>query len=188
MIVTLRESYMHKALMKLLGFENAEVDAPDTADTETVRKLVAELDHLEPDRARYVASFAYVLSRVARADLEISGDETRVMERIVTEIGHMPPEQAVIVVQMAKTQNQLFGGTENYLVVREFNAMASREQKLDLLRCLFAVSAADEHVSTAESNVVSQIAEELLLSHDDFIAVRTEFRDYLGVFKKPEAD
>ena len=177
---------MHKALLKLLGFDGTAGDVIDGADTETVRKIVAKLDHLEPERARYVAAFAYILSRVARADLEISADETRVMERVVTEVGHMPPDQAVIVVQMAKTQNRLFGGTENYLVVREFNGMASHEQKLGLLGCLFAVSAADKRISTCESNVVRQIADELRLSHDDFIAVRAEFRDYLGVLKKSD--
>ena len=177
---------MHKALLKLLGFSDAASEEAPGADTETVRKLVGKLDHLDPERARYVAAFAYVLSRVARADLKISDEETRAMETIVTEIGHLPPEQAVIVVQMAKTQNLLFGGTENYLVVKEFNAIADRTQKLDLLRCLFAVSAADEHVSSTEANVVRQIAEELRLERDDFIAVQSEFRDFLGVLKKPK--
>ena len=35
-------------------------------DTQTVRRIVGELDKLEPARARYLASFAYVMSRVAR--------------------------------------------------------------------------------------------------------------------------
>ena len=52
-------------------------------------------------------------------------------------------DRTLIVVQMAKTQNQLFGSTEDYLVTREFERMASREQKLALLDCLFAVAAAD---------------------------------------------
>ncbi|NIM63068.1 MAG: hypothetical protein GTO30_15925, partial [Acidobacteria bacterium] len=62
-----------------------------------------------------------MLSRVAHADLDISDDETRAMEELVIETGGLPEEQAIIVVQMAKTQNLLFGGTENYLVAKEFN-------------------------------------------------------------------
>src|SRR5205809_4030628 len=31
------------------------------------RKIVAALDRLEPDRARHIAIFAYILSRVARS-------------------------------------------------------------------------------------------------------------------------
>ncbi len=108
------------------------------------------------------------------------------MEQIVVELGGIPSEQAVIVVQMAKTQNLLFGGTENYLVTREFNRVASREQKMALLDCLFAVSAADHEITTAEDQVIRQIADELLLEHADFIQVRSTFREHLAVLKKPE--
>jgi hypothetical protein len=45
-------------------------------DTETVRRIVRELDQLDPSRARFLAAFAYVLSRVAGADLKVSETET----------------------------------------------------------------------------------------------------------------
>ena len=86
---------------------------------------------------------------------------------------------------MAKTQAILFGGTENYLVTREFNRLATREEKLALLRCLFAVSASDDSISVMEDNEIRRIADELRLTHEDFIAVRSEFRDRLSVFRKP---
>jgi uncharacterized tellurite resistance protein B-like protein len=177
------------SILEFLGFGRTgeRTDASESAETETVRKIVDRLDHLEPERARFVAAFAYILSRVAHADLEISAEETRAMERIVTERGQLPSELAVIVVQMAKTQNLLFGGTENYLVTREMNRIASRDQKVALLDCLFAVSAADESVTTIESNVMRQIAAELRLGHRDFITVRARYRDHLAVLKKPDA-
>ena len=157
------------------------------AETATVRKIVAALDSLPPERARHIAAFAFILSRVARADLLISEAETSAMERIVSENGRLPEEQAVLIVQMAKTQNLLFGATENYLVTREFNNLASREVKLDLLRCLFAVAAADDSISEAENHTIRQISRELLLEHEDFIRVRSDFRDKLA-FLKHEAD
>jgi len=153
-----------------------------------VRRIVDELDHLPPERATYVAAFAYVLSRVARADLRITDDETRAMERIVEQRGGLPPEQAMIVVQMAKSQNRLFGGTENYLVTREFNRLATREQKLALLDCLFAVAAADETVCAAEDQVTRQIADELLLDHRDYIEVRSRYREHLGVLRRETSE
>ena len=61
---------------------------------------------LEPDRRRFLAGFAYVLSRAAHADLDISADETRLMEHIVTEIGELPEAQAVLVVEIAKHQSR----------------------------------------------------------------------------------
>ena len=77
------------------------------------------------------------------------------------QLGHLPEDQAILVVQIAKSQNQLFGGTENFLVTREFRDMASREQRLELLDCLFAVSAADDSISTVEENQIRQISSEL---------------------------
>ena len=156
-----------------------------SAETETVRKIAAELDRLDPDKARYIAAFAYILSRVARADLQVTDDETNEMERIVQEKGGLPEEQAVMVVQMAKTQNLLFGGSENFLVTREFEKIATREQKIALLHCLYAVSAADRSISSAEDTTIRTIANELRLDHSDFIAVKSGYVDYLAT-RKPD--
>jgi uncharacterized tellurite resistance protein B-like protein len=173
------------SILRFLGLADRPDDPGESvaAETETVRKIVRQLDDLEPDRARFIAAFAYILCRVAHADLEISEEETRQMEQIVIGHGNMPEDQAIIVVQMAKTQSLVFGGTENYLVTREFNRIATREEKLALIDCLFAVSAADETVSTVEDNVIRQISDELLLDRADFIGVRSGYRENLGVFK-----
>src|SRR5207249_2304340 len=178
--------------MSILEFLGMNVDHPGhgipTAETETVRKIVQKLDQLPEQQARYIAAFAFLLSRAARADLQIDAEETAVMERIVMQQGGLPEELALVVVQIAKTQNQLFGSTENYLVTREFERMATREQKLALLDCLFAVAAADENITSEEDNVVKQIASELKLSHDEYIAARSRYREYLSVLKPGRRD
>jgi uncharacterized tellurite resistance protein B-like protein len=155
------------------------------AETDTVRKITEALDRLEPQRARYLAAFAYILGRVARIDLQIDPREKTTMERIVMEQGALPEAQAIIVVQMAKTQSQLFGGTEDYLVTREFAKIAALEDKLRLLDCLFTVSAADNSIETVEDNEIRRISQELGLEHRDFIAARLKFRDRLAVLQHP---
>ena len=172
------------SILKFLGI-NAEQfgQKSTTGETETVRKIVQKLDRLPEDQARYIAAFAYLLSRAARADMQVSPEETAVMERIVAKEGGLPEELAPIVVQMAKTQNLLFGSTENYLVTREFERMATREQKLALLECLFAVAAADDNITSDEDNVVKQISSELKLPHSDYIAARLRFKEHLAVLK-----
>ena len=45
---------------------------------------------MEPQQARYIAAFAYILGRVAHADLTISEDETGEMEQIVMKYGRLP--------------------------------------------------------------------------------------------------
>ena len=121
--------------------------------------------------------------RVAHADFDISDDETRKMEQIVSELGEIPESQAVLAVQIAKSQNKLFGGTENFLVTREFREISSREQREELLDCLFAVSAADESISVAEEEEIRRIASELGFTHKEYVAARKKYSTYRDVMK-----
>jgi uncharacterized tellurite resistance protein B-like protein len=148
-----------------------------------VRKVVQALDHLDEAHARYIAAFGYILGRIAHADLKISAEETAAMERIVRERGELPESEAMIVVQMAKTRAQLFSGTENFLVTREFDRVATREQKIALLDCLFAVAAAEGNISVVEDNEIKQVSQELHLDHPDFIGVRSRWKAHLSVLR-----
>ena len=180
---------MVSLLKQLFGLDEAVAPAaaPSAAETATVRKIVEALDRMEPERARYVASFAYILGRVAHADLDISVEETRAMERVMVERGGLPEDQAILVVQIAKSQNLLFGGTENFLVTREFNEIADRSQKLQLLDCLYTVSASDENISTVEDNEISKIANELGLPREALVRAREAHAEYLAVLRRPDA-
>jgi len=169
-----------------LGLGSRDPEPRSSAERDTVRRIVDELDHLPLERARHIASFAFLLSRVARADLQITEDETLAIERVVMEKAGLPEEQAMIVVQMAKTQSLLFGGTDDYSVTKEFARTASREDKLALIECAFAVSAAEGGVSTTENAVIRQMADELGLDHRDFIAVRARFREHLSVLRRDD--
>jgi uncharacterized tellurite resistance protein B-like protein len=157
----------------------------DSNETETVRKIVQALDQLAPERAKFLAGFAYLLGRVARSDMRISLAETRSMEQILMSKGGLPEEQAILAIQMAKTQNILFGSTENFLVSREFKEASTHEDRMALLDCLFAVAAAEHLISTVEDNEISQIADELRIEHRDRISIRSKYRDSLAVLQKP---
>jgi uncharacterized tellurite resistance protein B-like protein len=153
-------------------------------DTATVRKIVRALEELEPERARFIAAFAYLLSRVANADLEISADETRAMEDIVRDFGDLPEEQAVLIVEIAKSQNRLFGGTEDFQVAQEFKRLSDRGEREELLHCLFGVSAADDEISGDEEVRIRQIADELGFSHREYIDVRVNYNDKRSVMRR----
>lgn len=155
------------------------VETPAAGDATPLRATLEALDHLEPARARYLAAFAYLLGRVAQADQQVSPEETAAMERLVQEQGQIPSEQAMVVVHLAKASNLLFGGTANFLVAREFSGMATYEQKLALMRCLFAVSITDEAISMAEEGEIHRIANELRIDQPDLVALRVEHRRHL---------
>lgn len=153
-------------------------------DTDTVRRIVAELDKLDPQQARYLAAFAYVLSRVAGADFQITEVETEKMVELVHHLGGVTEAQAVLVVEIAKSQQRLFGGTENFLVTREFRDVASEQQRFDLLRCLFAVAAADTTISAEEEAQLSQIASELGFSRQEVAEIRGSYSHLRSVLQQ----
>ncbi len=163
-----------KSIRAWLGLDSAEPQ-----EINALRETLDALDQLEPERARYLAAFAYLLGRVAHADRNVSAEETRAMEALVREQGQLSQDQAMVVVQLAKTSNQLFGGTENFLVAREFSALATYDQKLSLMRCLFSVSATDEAISTAEEGEIHRIANELRIDRPDLVALRVAHRRHL---------
>ncbi|MCI0582212.1 MAG: TerB family tellurite resistance protein [Chloroflexi bacterium] len=169
--------------------EAADLDGPAPApgvvagETETVRRIVARLESMPPDRARFLAGYAYILARAAHADLDISDAETTVMESAVGELGGLDPAQAVLVVQMAKFQSRARFGTEDYLVTREFASFATDEEKRALVRACFAVGAADDEISNDEAQAINQIAKELGLDRPTLNAIREAYVDQFAAIR-----
>jgi uncharacterized tellurite resistance protein B-like protein len=170
-------------ILQWLGGSEPAPAADAQGDTETVRKIVGQLEALPRERARFIAAFAYILGRVANADRHVSADETAAMEEIVRRFGALPEEQAVLVVQIAKSQNQLFGGTENFLVTREFREISSPGERRQLLDCMFAVSAADDSISSVEESQIRQIASELGFNHREYVQARLAYSDQREVLR-----
>ena len=148
-----------------------------------VRRIAAGLAALPPQEAKTLAAFAYLLGRVAFADSDISAAESARMEQLVAEVGKVPPEQAVLVVEIAKAQNLLFGYAENFQVSRELRELADEPQRRRILDCLFAVSAADAGISGEEESQVRQIASELGFSHGDYVAARAAWAEHRTVLR-----
>ncbi len=174
------------SLLKLLGVATDRAGSDrvlGNADTDTMRRISAELDALPEQRARYLAGFAYILGRVAYADASVSPQETEKMQQIVQGLGHLPAPQAVLVVEIAKSQVKLLGGTEDFLVTRRFREISTREQRMELLECVFAVSAADASITVVEEGQARQISKELGLTHEDFIAARSDYREHLAALR-----
>ena len=60
---------------------------PTDNETEAVRRIVARLESLPPEKARLLAGMAYVLARAANADMEITDVETQAIETVLVESG-----------------------------------------------------------------------------------------------------
>ncbi len=172
------------SLWRWLGIPN-----PNDAEGENrLQEIEEALPSLGPERARYLACFAYILTRPARADHQVTDAEAARMRHIVAERTSVTDPQAETIVRVARDAARQSGGTEDYLITREFERLASRDEKLQLLDALFAVSAADESILTVEDNEVRRVASELKLEHGDYIATRRKHLEHLEVFRRNSPD
>jgi uncharacterized tellurite resistance protein B-like protein len=167
-------------VLEWLGFAKRS----DRGEGDVIHRIVRELEAMDPRDARQLALFAFLLSRVANVDQDIRGEECAAMERIVECFGGVSPSQAALVVEIAKAQNRMFGETQNFLAAREYRDLATEDEKRDLLHCLFAVCAADESISVAEEETIRSISRELLLTNEEYIAIRSAYRDHRAALKR----
>ena len=149
-------------------------------DTATVRRIVAKLEAMPPEQARFLAAAAYTLARAANADLDISDDETAAIERELQGHESIDEATAVLVTEMAKLQAKTVGGTEDFVVTREFKAVSDHDQRLVVLRACFAVMAANGSISAEETATVNEIAAELDIDQAELNAIRAEFHEQLS--------
>jgi uncharacterized tellurite resistance protein B-like protein len=164
-------------LQRIFG---AARESGGSAETDTVRRIAARLERLPEARARHLAAFAYVLARVANADLRISATETETMLALVRDHAGLSEEEAALAVEIAKSQARLLGGTENYVVTREYRACSTREERVKLVQCLYAVAAADGTIAGAESTEIAKVAEELGFLREETLAIRAPWSDKLS--------
>jgi len=172
-------------LRRLFGKVIGDEPVKDTAAaaTDGVQHILEGLEHLPAEQSRYVAAFAYVLGRAAHADRDISEQEMQRMQEVLVRIGGLQAEVATLAVQAAAHRNELFGATDNFVVTREFRDVSTIEQRRELLDGAFAITAADDSISSAEEATVRQIATELGFSDPDYLGVRAKWNNKRDVLK-----
>jgi tellurite resistance protein len=156
---------------------------PPSTETESIRRISAQLEALPIEGRRFIAGYSYVLARVAHADLDVTQDELTFMEKAVVEVGHLSEPQAVLVVEMARNMTQLYGATDDYVVTREFANSTTREQREDLLRTAFAVGAVDDSITASESAELNEVGKELGFRADEVDTIRVEFSGQLAALQ-----
>ena len=132
------------SILKWLGVTD---DGSGRTDNQ-LHEIEQALEAHGPERARYLACFAYILTRAAKADHHVSDGEARMMEQIVAERAGVGAEQAALIVRIARDAGHS-RGTDDYLITREFERIASREEKLALL---------DDQVRSAVPPLTTEVA------------------------------
>jgi uncharacterized tellurite resistance protein B-like protein len=172
------------SLLDWLGITPARARDPEA---EVVHRISEQLDSMDPAEARHLSLFAFLIARVAYADLVVDPAEVAEMERMVATHGSLSPSQAAMVVEIARATQKMLGPTHNFVAIREFRDAATSEQKLGLLQCLFAVAAADGVVTGPEEEEIRTISRGLLLDDQDYLRVRNAFGDKRSVMRPLKA-
>lgn len=170
--------------MSLLRFLGLGADtAGRDAEPASLVELGQSLETMDPAEARLAAAFAYLLARVASADLRTEESEEAAIAERLERFGGIPATTAAVLARAAIRVTDVHGGTDDHLVARAFRDMTEHEERLRLLRCLYAVAAADETITTVEDNEIFEIAGAIGIGRSDVIAVRSEWKQYLGTLK-----
>lgn len=153
------------------------------SEPESLTEISAQLDALPPDEARFVAAFSYLLARIAGADLR-TGDAERntVAKRLETYAG-VDADRARLLAATAIDSAATHGASDHHLVTRAFRDLSEPADRIRLLRCLYAVAAADENVSSVEDNEIFEVATALGVSRADVVGLRSEVKEHLGSMK-----
>lgn len=176
--------YARRVLATILRKLGLDVDVDESAGATALDAIADALEHMDVAEARYIAAFAYLLSRVAHADHQVSEAERGSVQSMLEARAGLAPDRAAIVTTLATGQMMHVRGTQDYLVTREFAKMASHEQKRALLDGLYAVCASDSSIVTLEDNEIRRIASEIGLEHHDVVEIRHRYRDRLAVLKR----
>ncbi len=172
------------SLLKLLGWAEAEPSSgrEDAARSERLAATIqSRLGSLDAQRAEFVAAFAGLLVRVAYVDRSVSEAERKVLAPLLAANAGLPAAEAETVIEIATHAATTLGGISYASLTRAFNAIATAEEKTHLIDCLFAVATAEGSISLVEDEEVRAVARALLLSQQQFIAVRSRYKEQLEV-------
>lgn len=169
------------SLFRFLGLTSTASAAH--REPESLRELAGRLSAMAPEDARFVAAFAYLLARVAGADLRTKGDEREVIARRLETVAGLGAERANLLAESAISAATAHSASDDHLVARAFRELATLDERLALVRCLYAVAAADDSITTLEDNEIFEIATEIGLGRTDVVALRSEWREQLAVLK-----
>jgi DNA repair photolyase/uncharacterized tellurite resistance protein B-like protein len=142
-----------------------------------------QIDRLPPERAEFVAAFAGLLVRVAHADLEISDAERTVLHDVIAQQAALTAEESAAVADVVVTQATKLAGIDYSSLTAAFNKLGSHDDKEHLVDCLYSIATADGCVTVVEDEEIRQVATTLLLSHKEFIAIRSRYKEQLEVIK-----
>ncbi len=150
---------------------------------QTVRDALGSADE---ESVLVIAAIVGLLGALAHADGDFSSQEQQQVRRELARINGMNPAGVNAVCVALQRHVRDIAAVEIPRYARILRELADRELRLQVLDMLLALAAADEAVTTAETNFIRQTATALGLTQADYNALQAKYKDRLSVLQKQE--
>lgn len=137
-----------------------------------IHSVAAQLAALPQSTSEYLEALAFVLSRVADADRQITSDEAARMELVLARHARLDPALAAMVVEIAKHRKRIADAGRAYRESRHLRRHLETFAPPHVLDVLFEVASADGEVIECELAEIFQLAAELGFTGADVAAVQ----------------
>ena len=118
-----------------------------------------------------------LLTKVAFADEYLDPKEELIIREILADFFSIETEE---ISQLFKDSNQLLEkSTDIFSFGQLLNQHFTKEDKIDLIGCIFEVAFADGELHHLENHTIKKIAHILNIEHKDLITVKMEIKHFL---------
>ena len=118
-----------------------------------------------------------LLIKVAFADEYLDAKEEKIIREILSDFFSIKTEE---INKLFKDSNQLLKeSTDIFSFGQLLNLHFTKEDKIDLIGCIFEVAFADGELHYLENHTIKQIAHILNIEHKDLINVKMEIKHFL---------
>ena len=120
---------------------------------------------------------ACLLTKVAFADEYLDPKEEKIIREILTDFFSIEKEE---INKLFKDSNQLLEkSTDIFSFGQLLNQHFTKEDKIDLIGCIFEVAFSDGELHYLEHHTIKKIAHILNIEHKDLITVKMEIKHFL---------
>ncbi len=143
----------------------------------------AELAGADQETVLVVTAIVGLLGAVAYADSDYSIQEQARVREELTRIEGMTPAGVEAVCAALKRHILEIATVQSPRYSRMLRELADQELRIQVLEMLVALAAADDIITSAETNVMRQITTALGLTQRDYNAAQAKYRDRLAVLQ-----
>lgn len=152
---------------------------------ELEQEVSAHMTEADAQSIHVVTAIAGLLGAVAYADRDYSADEERLVRKELGRVQGLPPAGVDAVCAVLRRHVLEISTLQVPRYCRILRELADHELRVEVLRSLVDLAAADDSIKTSETNLLRQVTTALGLEQDDYNTAQARHRDQLDVLRPP---